>query len=78
MGRMREVKYPLRQLSTLIIPYNAFLGQAFTHSKHKMQSVPFCRFLELSVTSTSMGQTLLHLPQEMHLLLSQVTLVRAK
>jgi hypothetical protein len=52
--------------------YNAFFGHAFTHSKHKMQSVPFFRFLELSVMSTSIGQTVLHLPQEIHLLVSHV------
>ena len=31
---------------------------------HRMHSVPFFRFLELSVTSTSIGQTRLHLPQD--------------
>ena len=48
----------------------AFLGQVFTHSMHKMHSVPFILFLELSVTSTFIGHTRLHLPQEIHLLLS--------
>ena len=46
--------------------YSAFFGQFFTHSIHKMHSVPFFRFRELSVTSTSIGQTRLHLPQSTH------------
>ena len=52
--------------------YSAFLGQMFLHSRHKIHSVPFLRFLELSVTSTFIGQTFLHFPQETHLLLSHL------
>ena len=55
-----------------IVNYSAFLGQTFSHSKHKIHSVPFLRFLELSVTSTFIGQTFLHFPQETHLLLSHL------
>lgn len=58
--------------------HSASLGQALTHSMQRMHSVPLARFLELSVTSTSMGHTRLHLPQEMHLLLSQRTRSREK
>ena len=58
--------------------YSAFLGQAFTHSMHKMHSVPLSRFRELSVMSTFMGHACLHFPQEMHFSLSQVTLSREK
>lgn len=50
--------------------YKASFGQCFTHSIHRIHSVPFDLFLELSVTSTSIGHTFLHLPQEIHLLLS--------
>ena len=57
---------------------SAFLGHTCVHSKHRIQSVPFCRFLELSVTSTSIGQTFLHIPQDIHLLVSHVTLNNAK
>ena len=46
--------------------YSAFFGQFFTHSIHKIHSVPFFRLRELSVTSTSIGQTRLHLPQSTH------------
>ena len=52
--------------------YSASLGQFFTHSKQRIHSVPFFRFLELSVTSTSIGHTFLHLPHETHLLLSHL------
>ena len=41
---------------------SAFLGQVLTHSIHKIHSVPFFRFLELSVISTFIGQTFLHFP----------------
>lgn len=58
--------------------HSASLGQALTHSMQRMHSVPLARFLELSVTSTSMGHTRLHLPQETHLLLSQRTRSREK
>ena len=58
--------------------YSAFLGQLFTHSMHRMHSVPFLRRRELSVTSTSMGQIFLHLPQETHLLWSHFTRNREK
>ncbi len=58
--------------------YKAFFGQLFTHSMQRIHSVPFLRFLELSVTSTSIGQTRLHLPQEMHFDLSHFTRNRAK
>ena len=62
----------------LAVSYNAFLGHAFVHSKHKMHSVPFLRFLELSVMSTFIGHTFLHLPQEMHLLSSHLMRNREK
>lgn len=45
---------------------------------HRMHSVPFFRFLELSVTSTSIGQTRLHLPQETHFSLSHFTRIAEK
>ena len=37
---------------------SAFLGQVLTHSMHKIHSVPFFRFLELSVISTFIGPLL--------------------
>lgn len=53
--------------------YSAFLGQALTHSRQSMHSVPFLRRYVLSVTSTSMGQTCLHFPQETHFSVSHRT-----
>ena len=53
---------------------SAFLGQVLTHSIHKMHSVPFFRFLELSVISTFIGQTFLHFPQLIHLSVSNLYL----
>lgn len=50
--------------------YSASFGQFLMHSRHRIHSVPFFRLLELSVTSTSIGHTFLHLPQDTHLLLS--------
>ena len=58
--------------------HNASLGQFFTHSMHRMHSVPILRFLELSVTSTFIGQTRLHFPQEIHFSLSHFTRRSAK
>ncbi len=58
--------------------HRAPLGQFFTHSMQRMHSVPFFRFLELSVTSTFIGHTRLHFPHEMHFSLSHFTLSRAK
>ena len=58
--------------------YSASFGQLLTHSIHKIHSVPFFRLLELSVTSTSIGQTFLHLPHDTHLLLSHLILNNAK
>ena len=52
--------------------YNASFGQFLAHSKQRIHSVPFFRFLELSVTSTSIGHTFLHFPQDIHLLLSHL------
>ena len=46
---------------------SAFLGQVLTHSIHKIHSVPFFRFLELSIISTFIGQTFLHFPHELFL-----------
>ena len=46
------------------IHHNAFFGQFLTHSMHSIHSVPFFLFLELSVTSTPIGHTLLHFPHE--------------
>ena len=60
------------------ICYSASFGQLLTHSIHKIHSVPFFRLLELSVTSTSIGQTFLHLPHDTHLLLSHLILNNAK
>ena len=57
---------------------SAFLGQGLTHSIHKMHSVPFFRFLELSVISTFIGQTFLHFPHEIHFSLSHLTLTTEK
>ena len=54
--------------------YNAFLEQAVMHSVHSRHSVPFFLLPELPVTSTSIWQTSLHLPQNTHLSLSQVAL----
>ncbi len=56
----------------VFLDYRASLGQAFTHSIQRIHSVPFTRLRLLSVISTSMGQTRLHLPQETHLDGSQV------
>ena len=58
--------------------YRASLGQLLTHSMHKIHSVPFFLFLELSVMSTSIGHTLLQLPQDTHLLLLHLILNSAK
>ena len=58
---------------SLLYAHSAFLGQFFTHSRHRIHSVPFFLLRELSVTSTSIGQTRLHLPQLMHFSLSHVT-----
>ena len=60
------------------IDQSAFLGQFLTHSMQRMHSVPFALFLELSVTSTSMGHTLLHFPQEIHLFVLHLTRNREK
>lgn len=57
---------------------SAFLGQVLTHSIHKIHSVPFFRFLELSVISTFIGQTFLHFPHEIHFSLSHLTLTTEK
>lgn len=57
--------------SRLLPNHNASLGHALTHSMQRMHSVPFFRFRVLSVTSTSMGQTRLHFPQETHFFGSQ-------
>lgn len=57
---------------------SAFLGQALTHSIQRMHSVPFFRLLAGSVISTSMGQTRLHFPQEMHFAWSHFILRREK
>ena len=61
-------------LSVFLFAYKAPFGQFLTHSIQRMHSVPFFLFLELSVTSTFIGHTLLHFPQEMHLSLSHFTL----
>ena len=58
--------------------HNAFLGQLLTHSMHSMHSVPYFLVLELSVTSTSIGHTRLHLPQLMHLSFLHLTRSREK
>ena len=58
---------------SLLCAHSAFLGQFFTHSRHRIHSVPFFLLRELSVTSTPIGQTRLHLPQLMHFSLSHVT-----
>lgn len=62
------------------LPYKCkdFLGQASTHEKHKMHSVPFNRLRELSETATFIGQTFSHFPQEMHLSVSFFTRSREK
>ena len=65
-------------LPSASICYSASFGQLLTHSIHKIHSVPFFRLLELSVTSTSIGQTFLHLPHDTHLLLSHLILNNAK
>ena len=56
----------------------ALLGQCLTHSMQRIHSVPFILFLELSVTSTSMGHTRLHLPQDTHFVVSHLILKREK
>ena len=61
-----------------VLHHKAPFGQFLTHSMHKMHSVPFSRFLELSVTSTFIGQTRLHFPQEMHFSLSHFTRSKEK
>ena len=58
--------------------YNASFGQALLHSIQSIHSVPFSRFLELSVIFTLMGHTRSHFPQEIHLLLSHFILVSEK
>jgi len=58
--------------------YSAFLGQAFTHSMHRMHSVPFLRLRASSSMSTFMGQTRRHFPHWMYLSWSQVMRVSAK
>ena len=58
--------------------HKAAFGQFLTHSMHKIHSVPFSRFLELSVTSTFIAQTRLHFPQEMHFSLSHFMRIREK
>ena len=60
------------------IHHNAFFGQLLTHSMHSIHSVPFFLFLELSVTSTPIGHTLLHFPHETHFSLSHVTRITEK
>ena len=60
------------------IGHNAPFGQFLAHSIHNMHSVPFSRFLELSVTSTFIGQTCMHFPQEMHFSLSHFKRIREK
>lgn len=57
---------------------SAFLGQVLTHSMHKIHSVPFFRFLELSIISTFIGQTFSHFPHEIHFSLSHLTLTTEK
>ena len=73
-----SIKIPLLSAQEPVSVYNASFGQFFTHSMHKMHSVPFLRFLELSVISTSIGQTCLHFPQVTHLLLSHLIRNREK
>jgi hypothetical protein len=51
---------------------SAPLGQADTQVVQRMHSVPFVRLLALSVMSTFIGQTFLHLPQETHFVGSTV------
>ena len=58
--------------------YSAFLGHAFTHSMHRMHSVPFSRLRASSSMSTFMGQTRRHFPHWMHLSWSQVMRASAK
>ena len=48
------------------IYHSAFFGHTFPHSIQRIHSVPFLRLLELSVTSTFIGHTRLHFPQEIH------------
>lgn len=66
-----ETFLQVRLLSGTYLPfYSASLGQFFTHSIQRIHSVPLALFLELSVTSTFIGHTLLHFPQEIHFSLS--------
>ena len=64
------VKYWFDAYSTTGICQSAPLGQFFTHSMLRMNSLPFCLFIELSVTATFVGQTRLQFPQEIHFSLS--------
>lgn len=72
-------KLTLQQSRFLVIrsrsrqSFRACLGQLSTHSMHRMHSVPFFRLRLLSVTSTFIGQTLLHFPQETHFVSSTLT-----
>ena len=56
----------------------AFLGQFLTQLLHKIHSVAFFLFLELSNISTFIGQDLMHFLQLIHLSLSRFTLINAK
>lgn len=56
----------------------AFLGQFLTQLLHKIHSVAFFLFLELSNMSTFIGQDLIHFLQLIHLSLSRFTLINAK
>ena len=75
--RKRRLRYSVFRPTGRSIQ-SAPLGQFLTHSIQRIHSVPFFLFLELSVTSTFIGHTLLHLPQEIHFSLSHVTRRRAK
>lgn len=76
LGHEANLRYG--QQSPSYVNYSAFLGQFLTHSKQRIHSVLFLRFLELSVTSTSIGQTCLHFPQETHFVLSHLIRSREK
>ena len=52
----------------------AFLGQFLTQLLHKIHSVAFFLFLELSNMSTFIGQDLMHFLQLIHFELFQITL----
>ena len=71
-------KYLIPSPAYIFSHYNAFLGHALTHSIHRIHSVRFSLLRELSVTSTFIGHTRLHFPQETHLSLSHFTRSRLK